>query len=185
MQEVYNRVNELAFDAVATLTDTKKKIIDLFCSMRQPGGIGSKVEWHEPSDYAESMFGFRRYFTIENRVAKTLFQIAEKPPKHWLDAKIKVVRRERVQTAYGACQSALFACAFAVQSACMRAASNHYIQSPGADMTKELEVRIWSLQPQGIHNFVVLPCNIHDEIACPALEEKTENIKNIVDVFVN
>lgn len=30
MQEVYNRVNELALDAVVTLTDTKKKIIDLF-----------------------------------------------------------------------------------------------------------------------------------------------------------
>ena len=47
--------------------------------MRQPGGIGSKVEWHEPADFVESMLGFRRYFTLENRICKTLFDLADDP----------------------------------------------------------------------------------------------------------
>ena len=36
--------------------------------MTQPGGIGTKVVWKDPADYAETMLGFRRYFTLENRI---------------------------------------------------------------------------------------------------------------------
>ena len=99
--------------------------------MTQPGGIGTKVVWKDPADYAETMLGFRRYFTLENRIARAIFDLARKPPKHWKDCKVKVVRRDRVQTAGGAVSSALYGAAFSMQAANMRAAANHEIQSPG------------------------------------------------------
>jgi len=142
----------------------RKKIHDDFCSMRQPAGIGTKVEWHDPAEYVESMLGFRRYFTLENDICKTLFDLAEKPPKEWLKAKVKVTRRDRQQTASGAVRSALFAAAFAIQAANMRAASNHQIQSTGAQITKNLERKIWDIQPVGVGAWVVKPMNIHDEV---------------------
>lgn len=144
--------------------EARQKVFDMFCSMRQPGGIGSKVEWHEPADYIESMFGFRRYFTLENKICKALFNLAENPPEEWKAIKIKVVRRDRVQTATGALQSALFGAAFQIQAANLRAAANHRIQSSGATVTKEVEVVMWSFQPCGIHAWVIQPFNIHDEL---------------------
>ena len=108
--------------------ESRKRIFNMFCSLRQPGGIGSKVEWHLPADYIETMFGFRRYFTLENEICKALYDLATKPPKMWKDVKIKVMRRDRMQSASGAVQSALFAAAFAVQASDMRAAANREIQ---------------------------------------------------------
>src|SRR5205823_8079871 len=58
----------------------QERITAMFCTLRQPGGLGTKIEWHEPADYIESMFGFRRYFTLENRIARALFDLAQKPP---------------------------------------------------------------------------------------------------------
>jgi hypothetical protein len=144
------------------------RVADQFCSMRQPGGIGSQVIWVDPADYCETFLGFRRYFTLENVISRTLFELANKPPKHWkeLGSKVKVVRRDRVQTAGGAVQSALYGAAFAMQAANMRAAANHEIQSPGAQITKAVQRRIWELQPAGVHEFVVAPMNVHDEILC-------------------
>lgn len=165
--------------------EERKKYFDAFCSMRQPGGIGTVVEWHEPQDYIESMFGFRRYFTLENKICKTLFELANEPPKSWNEIKIKVVRREREQTATGAVRSALFASAFALQAANMRAAANHVIQSSGAQKTKELQVRIWTLQPAGINHWRVQPLNIHDEVMAPThpscIEEEKEIVKQFLD----
>ena len=162
----------------------RKETFDKFCSMRQPGGIGTKVEWHEPADYVESIFGFKRYFTLENQICKTLFTLAEDPPKHWQQIKINVVRRDRVQSASGACRSALFAAAFAMQAANMRAAANHEIQSSGAEITKMLQNDIWELQPEGINRWRVIPLNVHDEIECPALKEVVPLIKEKVDALV-
>lgn len=144
----------------------RQKTFDAFCSMRQPDGIGTKVIWADPADYIESFLGFRRYFTLENLICKTLFLLANKPPKNWKDlgGKVKVCRRDRVQTAGGAVQSALYGAAFAMQAANMRAAANHEIQSPGAQITKALQRRIWDLQPAGVHEFVVAPLNVHDEL---------------------
>ena len=162
----------------------RKKIFDKFCSMRQPGGIGSKVEWHEPNDYIESLFGFRRYFTLENRICKVLFQLAERPPRAWNDIKIRVIRRDREQTASGACRSAMFAAAFAIQASNMRAAANHVIQSSGATITKGLEIEIWNLQPKGINGWIVMPMNIHDEVMCPTHPDHTESVRLRVNNFV-
>ena len=162
----------------------RKRISDLFCSMQQPGGIGSKVEWHEPADYIESMFGFKRYFTLENTICRVLFDLAESPPKEWEAMKIKVVRRDRIQSACGAVRSALFGAAFQIQAANMRAAGNHVIQSSGAQVTKMLQVKCWALQPAGIHPWVIQPLNIHDEIMAPTDPDYVDRLDQIQRDFL-
>ena len=158
----------------------REKIFNLFCSMRQPGGIGTKVEWHEPSDYIESMLGFRRYFTLENKIAKALFNLASNPPERWTKLHIKTVRRDRIQTVSGALRSALFAAAFAQQAANMRAAANHVIQSTGAQITKHTQRRIWDVQPSGINHWRVQPMNVHDEVMCPVHPDFVDQVADIV-----
>lgn len=162
----------------------RKLVFDKFCSMRQDGGIGSKVTWTDPSDYIESLFGFRRYFTLENKICKVLFDLAQKPPQEWRSLKIKVMRRDREQTASGALQSALFAAAFGIQASNMRAAANHVIQSSGATITKAVQRRIWNIQPTGSHDWKVQPMNIHDEILNPCHPEVAVQVKNAVNDVV-
>ena len=163
----------------------RKEIFDRFCSMRQPGGIGSKVEWHDPDDYVESLLGFKRHFTLENKVCKALFSIAQRPPKEWQKVKVKVVRRDRLQTASGALQSALFACAFSIQAANMRAAANHVIQSSGAGICKKMQKSIWDLQPKGVNPWLVMTMNVHDEIMVPCRPEMKSKVKEVVDNIIN
>jgi hypothetical protein len=162
----------------------RQEIFNQFCSMRQPGGIGSKVEWFEPAEYAESLFGFRRYFTLENNICKALFTLAENPPKEWQSLRLKVVRRDREQTACGALRSALFAAAFMVQAQNMRAAGNHRIQASGAQLCKMLQRRLWNLQPSGINRWRIQPLNVHDEIMCPAVSSLVPIIRETVMTFV-
>lgn len=142
-------------------------VISRFTALTQPGGIGTKIDWRDPAQFAETFLGFKRYFTLENRVIRALFQMAQNPPKWMKDAKIRVTRRERIQTAGGATQSALYAAAFGLQSANIRAAGNHYIQSVGAEITKAVQHSIWQLQLCGVNGWIVQPMNVHDEIACP------------------
>jgi hypothetical protein len=163
----------------------KKRIEDMFCALRQPGGIGTNVEWHEPQKYIESLNGFRRYFNLENEIIRALYQLATKPPPAWKSIKIKVQRRDREQTVAGAVMSALYAAAFAIQSYNVRAAGNHVIQSTGALFTKQLQQEIWELQPVGVADWVVQPMNIHDEIMCPSKQEVISRIETIVKEFVN
>jgi hypothetical protein len=162
----------------------RKKIIDMFCSMKQEGGVGTAVKWNEPAEHIESMFGYPRYFTLENQICKILFKIAQKPPKRWREYKGKVMRRDRDQTLSGAAQSALYAAAFAIQGSNTRAAGNHVIQSSGAQITKKVQRKIWDLQPVGVNAWCVQPMNIHDEIMCPTKETHTEAVKQIVDETV-
>jgi hypothetical protein len=145
---------------------SRERIKDDFCSMRQPGGIGTQVVWHEPKAYVETFLGFRRYFTLENMICKALFDLANNLPKAWKECKVKVVRRDREQLAPGALASALYGAAFQIQAANMRAANNHLIQSAGATITKHVQRKIWDLQPYGVHDWLVAPMNIHDEILC-------------------
>lgn len=162
----------------------QKGIFEKFCSMRQPGGIGSKVEWHDPAEYVESLNGFRRYFTLENMIARALFNLAERPPKPWTQLQLRVVRREREQKIGNAVRSALLAAAFQIQAQNMRAATNHEIQATGAILTKELQVRIWTFQPTGVHAWRVQPLNIHDEVMAPSEPDLTEPIEQLVYEFV-
>ena len=87
------------------------------------------------------------------QICKALFDLARNLPKHWRDCKVKVVRRDRVQTAGGAVSSALYGAAFQMQAANMRAAANHEIQSPGAEITKSVQRTIWDLQPAGVNDW--------------------------------
>jgi len=160
--------------------EKRKMYLDMFASMRQPNGIGTKVEWHEPQDYIETMLGFRRYYTLENRICKTLFELASDPPKEWQKMNLKVTRRDRVQTACGSVRSALFAAAFAVQGSNMRSAGNHVIQGTGSQLTKKLEARLWGLQPSGINDWVILLLNVHDELMAPSKVPT----KHVVDDFI-
>ena len=161
------------------------KTFDSFCSMRQPGGVGSAVIWHEPVEYIGSFLGFRRYFTLENTIAKALFDLARKPPAEWRKTEIKVMRRPgRIQTAGGAVSSALYGAAFGIQAANMRAAANHEIQSPGAQITKAIQRRIWDLQPSGVHDLVVAPANVHDEVLAVSHPDYVAPIAEAVKVAI-
>lgn len=164
------------------VADQQKLIADKFCSMRQPGGIGTKVIWHEPADYIESIFGFRRYFTLENTICKELFTLANRPPKYFKDVPDKVIRRDRFQTAGGATQSALFAAAFNIQAANLRQAGNHQIQSPGGQITKSFQRSLNDLQPKGIHKWIIRTMNIHDELL--AVTDGSVNTFSIRDKII-
>lgn len=149
-------------------------------SIHQAGGIGTKISYKKPAEFAESLLGFRRYFTLENMVVKELFDLASNPPEHWNEFKIKVRRRDRDQLALGALRTALYAAAFQVQGSSIRAAGNHEVQCSGAQMTKKMQRNIWDLQPVGVHKFVVKPLNIHDEIMCPTVPEYRTRVAEIV-----
>jgi DNA polymerase I-like protein with 3'-5' exonuclease and polymerase domains len=153
----------------------------MFCTLRQPGGLGTKIEWNEPADYIESMFGFRRYFTLENRITNALFELAQTPPPAWKAMNFRVTRRDREQTGMGATQSALYGAAFALQASNERAAKNHEIQSSGAQITKKVQRDIWDLQPSGIGPWQVILMNIHDEVLSVTNPALVSKVKEVVD----
>lgn len=159
----------------------RQKIFDMFCSMRQPKA-GGKVVWAEPADYIESLLGFRRYFTLENKICKALFDLGENPPEEWKKFKVRIVRRQDkgAQLVEGATRSALFGAAFAIQAAAMRAAANHVIQSSGATITKRVQRRVWDVQPHGVQAWRVMPLNVHDEILTPTRPQYVDEVKQIV-----
>lgn len=160
------------------------RVHEKFCSMRQPGGIGTAVIWHEPDDYEESLLGFRRYFTLENRLARALFDLAGNPPREWNALEGRVSRRQgRPQTPGGAVRSALYAAAFNLQARNLRAAGNHRIQSTGAEITKRMQRRIWDQQPFGVHEFVVQPFQVHDEVLGAFAIDVTSIVAEVVDYY--
>jgi len=155
-------------------------------AMRQEGGIGTRIVWTEPKKYCESFLGFKRYFTMEYEVMKALYDLANNIPDSLKDLgkRIRLRRRERIQTASGAACSAIYGAAFSLQGQIMRAAGNHAIQSPGGQITKEVQVGIWNIQPSGISEWRVMPLNIHDEIESPTKPEYSERVKNKVNEVV-
>lgn len=162
------------------IANAQRKVQIAFQSMSQPNGIGKTVVWKDPADYAESMLGFRRYFTLENQICRALFDLGEKPPAAWQNVKVKVVRRDRTQTACGSVRSALFGAAFNIQSSNTRAATNHRIQSTGAGITKRVQCKIWELQPTGVSEWVVMPMNIHDELMVPSKPYIKDRVHEVV-----
>ena len=170
----YNIPEDIAEKAYYTFLNTfpgvkkaRDKIKYGFEAMSQPGGIGTGISWRDPQIKIASLFGFERNFELETQVMKELFNMASRPPEALKNCKIKVNRRDRIQTASGAVQSALYGCAFSIQSSNQRAAINHVVQSTGATITKKVQRAIWDLQPHGIGEWLVQPVNIHDEILCP------------------
>lgn len=152
----------------------------MFRALTQPGGMGTKVYYKEPSDYAESLTGFKRYFTLENKIRKALFDLSRDPPARWKDFKIKVSRYDRLQTVAGATSSALYGAAFGIQGCIERAAANHVIQSSGATITKAVQRAIWDFQPTGINEFQVYGLQVHDEIMACCKPELRESIRAAV-----
>ena len=176
----------------ATFLGVKKARLELenmFQSMRQPRGIGTKVEWHTPVDFIANMLNppFCRYFTLENAICKALFDISNKPPKQWEKYRqLKVWRKDRQQTVPGSVQSALYGAAFQIQSSNKRAGGNHEIQSTGAEINKDLQFNLWKLQPCGINEFLVQPMNVHDELQMPVKNNPTliESVDKIVEEII-
>jgi len=186
-EECAQRGYKLFMEQFPTFAKERKKVKDMFSPVEQAGGIGTRPVWrHEPAEFVESMFGFRRYFTMENMVLKALWNICQSPPTEWLTHDEKVVRREDrgEQTAINAMRSALLGCIFTLQGANTRAAGNHKIQSAGAQLCKLLERRMWDLQPCGVHQFLIKLLNIHDELMAPVVEELIEKLESIVREFV-
>jgi hypothetical protein len=163
----------------------QRRIEAKFCTLRQDD-LTQRITWSEPADYIESMFGFRRYFTLENKISKELFDLAQAPPSSWRRLNLRVTRNPRKgeQTAGGATQSALFGAAFALQASNKRAAGNHEIQSSGATVTKDVQRRIWDFQPAGVGRWLVIPINVHDEIMAPTVPELVDAVKAAVDAAV-
>lgn len=178
--EVAQRAYESWGRSFPGIAKARIRIFDAFCSMRQPGGLGTAVVWTDPAEYVESFLGDRRYFTLENRICKALFDLARNVPKEWRDCPVKVVRRDRVQGAGGAVSSALYGAAFGIQQAAMRAAANHEIQSPGARICKTLQRRIWDLQPPGVNEWCVATINVHDEILTVTRPDYVEPVAGVV-----
>jgi hypothetical protein len=166
------------------VTAWRERVSAQFSPMKQPAGIGTRVIWSDPAEYCETFLGFRRYYTLENKICKALFQLAQKPPKHWKDCLVKVVRRERVQTASGAVASALYGAAFQLQAANVRSAANHQIQSPGAEITKSVQRRVWDLQPVGVNDWVVCPMQVHDEVIVVSPPGKVDEIETTIKTSV-
>lgn len=158
--------------AIRRITEQFSAIID------HPSGKG--FMWNSPDEYVTTKLDFRRYFTLEYQVCRVLYELATNPPKQWRDVKMKVVRRDRVQTAGGAVQSALFGAAFAIQNANIRAACNHEIQSLGATICKAMQRKIWDIQPHGVHEFVVAPLNVHDEVLSVTHPDYVDRVGEVV-----
>jgi len=156
----YNRL----FEKFPGIKAEQNRTYETFCSMRQPKPKG-QIFWEDSQDYAESLLGDKRYFILENQICKALYDLAQDLPASFYGGGKEVERRPgRKQTLRGACQTAIFSCAFQLQAKNMRQAGNHRIQATGARITKELQRAIWEHQPSGVQPWAVQMLNIHDEV---------------------
>ena len=169
VEEGYQRIAS----RYSAITRHRKNLRRRFIPLSQERGAGTEIEWQEPDDYIEAIklpwqeAGYRRTFQIEWAVIRALYSLAIEPPKEWTSIPGSCRRTNRVQSIVGATQSALYASIFALQEHVFRAAANHEIQSPGAQITKHLQRKIWDLQPSGIEGWKVRPFNSHDEVQVP------------------
>lgn len=161
IEEMARNLKELELEYPG-IGEERARIFNDFCSMRQPNGIGTQVVWNEPKDYVESMLGDRRYFTLENNICRALFNLANQ--NLFKDIKTRVTRRDRIQTAGGAAASAIYAAAFNIQASNLRQAGNHKVQATGARITKDFQLELDNLQPQGINTYRIWTMNVHDEL---------------------
>lgn len=179
------KIAEAAFDAFQNeypgIKQTRERIAEDFSALKQHGEVGTgHISYKEPAEYVETFLGFRRYFTLENRIAKALYDLASNVPRTWRQLEYKVVRRDKEQTPAGAVSSALYGAAFQIQASTIRAANNHLIQSPGAMITKELQRKIWDLQPHGVNEWVVAPMNVHDEVLSVTRPDAIDAVTDVV-----
>jgi hypothetical protein len=182
---IAKKVAEAAFDAFQNeypgIKETREKIAEDFEALKQHGDVGTgHITYKAPAEYIETFLGFRRYFTLENKIAKAIYDLAHNTPRAWRKLNWKVVRRDREQTPAGAISSALYGAAFQIQASTIRAANNHLIQSPGAVITKELQRKIWDLQPHGVNDWKVAPMNVHDEVLSVTAPDMVDAVTAVV-----
>jgi len=159
----------------------REEVAKMFQALEQHGDVGTgKISYTPPADYIETFLGFRRYFVLENKIAKVLFDLATDIPKSWHRIKIEVVRRDRKQTMAGAVASALYGAAFQIQASTIRAGNNHLIQSPGAIITKHVQRAIWDIQPIGVNEWHVAPMNVHDEVLSVTRPDLIDTVARVV-----
>lgn len=120
-------------------------------------------QWSDPSTEVSSLLGFKRYFYLEFKACKFLFDLVGNTPRSW-NVQGYCNRGAKPQTYLAALCSALFGTIYTIQNGVVRAAGNHRIQSTGAEIVKRMQYNITELQPQGIHPFVVRVMNVHDEL---------------------
>jgi hypothetical protein len=178
-------VAERAFDGLQKrypgIKIARERVAEDFAALEQHGAIGTgKITYKAPKDFVETFLGFRRWFPLENKIAKALYDLAHDVPKHWRKYDFTILRRDREQTPAGAVSSALYGAAFQIQAANIRAANNHLIQSPGAMITKDLQRQIWDLQPAGINEWIVAPINVHDEVLSVTRPDMVSAVTDVV-----
>ena len=173
------------------IAQAQERINTAFMPLIQPGGIKTAITWTDPEDSVGSLTGFRRFFTLENKIIKDIYEVAMSAPQSWKSGRGNdtLVRSQTrgEQTAFGATMSALYGCAFQMAEANIRAATNHEIQCTGGEITKSLQADIWDLQPHGASPWRVAPMNVHDEVMVVADPEwvpaLTETVKQGVEKF--
>jgi len=135
---------------------------ELYCPVYKEG---NQYCWREPKTWVESLLGFRRYFDLEYRVCRIFFDLMMNMPKDWINREETCLRRkDYIQTVGNATRSALLGAAYGLQKEAVRAIINHRIQSTGGEVTKIIQCAIWEHQPTGVHEWVVIPANCHDEL---------------------
>jgi hypothetical protein len=154
---------------------------------------GGKIHVTRPDqDSIKSLFGYTRSFEIEMSVIRSIVDAMEfiraqsnsdAGNVSFLSLKqSKVIRKkDREQTALGACMSALYGAAFSLQGKIQRAALNHLIQSAGRTCTLRVQKRIWDdVQPVGVGEFRVKLMSVHDEIVTVSKPEYAKPIEQAV-----
>jgi hypothetical protein len=180
-REAAERTFDLFGERYPGFNHARSKTFDKFAALAQHGGEGTAITWKDPEEYVESFLGFRRYFTLEWKIIRELFEMARNPPKSFRSIKLNVMRSVgRVQTAGGATASALYGAAFGMQGRIQRAAGNHKIQSPGGEITKHVQRCVWDIQPEGPGELLVAPMNIHDELMVVNRPELTNRVTDAV-----
>ncbi len=148
---------------------------------------GGDFKLVEGKPYVESMLGFKRHYRIEQHLIKSIWNLIQNQPSLWKEAEIYCIRKQKKGSQFvgNALVSALFGFMFSLQNRMVRTAMNHQIQSTGGQLTKELQVRLWDLQPEGYNDWVVRELNIHDEVMAVCNNQETAGkTKVIVTDFI-
>lgn len=143
--------------------------------------VTDRFKFKTSKRYVESFFGFRRYFTVEIAIAEAIQKLLSDLP--WEDIG-EFQRFQKRQNLKNCMRSILFGLLFTIQGRIRRVAGNHKIQSPGGEITKKLQERIWGIQPYGCHPWKVRLVNVHDELQCCHIPEVFEMIAAIVRNFI-
>ena len=165
----------------------RKALAAKFSAISQPGGRGTEVFYNKPEMYIDSMFGFRRDFSIEFELLKILFDFAQVIPEEWKKVPGTSARYGNQEKAYWRHVSAgLFgAAANSIQGSVIRAALNHVIQSTGNHMTVGLQCDVWDIQPVGIEPFMLTLMSIHDELCVVSEKEHVDKVRQVVYTCIN